>query len=251
MDKKFWLQNALKLKYSSGTTSPKQFWPNRIESYNILLLYVVFVSFSSLLLDINECSSTDQLCDWNANCTNTIGSYRCSCLPGFTGDGKNCAGKKNTQSLDRILEFQYYINDDNGAMFTRKFVHLVFAFTWNQLNRTEIQIRRLAVQSSVWTEITYWTQWRTQGRGPCPKNFIFETAPPYLSGSGWPSQVNAMSHQLAWSPCKVCRICVKFHIETSIIWLYHGHLIEVKCFLFKFSADQLLVFNQCLFFRRN
>ena len=154
---KILISNSLKLKYSSGTTSPRQFWPNKIERYKILFLRVVFVSFSSLSLDINECSSTDRLCDFNANCTNTIGSYRCSCLPGFTGDGKNCAGKKNTQSLDQILEFQYYINDDNGAMFTRQSVHLGVAFTRNQLNRTEIQIRRLAVQSSVRRGITYWT----------------------------------------------------------------------------------------------
>ena len=26
----------------------------------------------------------------NANCTNTIGSYKCTCYRGFTGNGKSC-----------------------------------------------------------------------------------------------------------------------------------------------------------------
>ena len=31
-------------------------------------------------------------CDENANCTNTDGSYNCSCNPGYEGDGFNCTG---------------------------------------------------------------------------------------------------------------------------------------------------------------
>ena len=44
-------------------------------------------------LDINECAS-DMLntCDENANCTDSIGSYNCSCNPGYEGDGFNCTG---------------------------------------------------------------------------------------------------------------------------------------------------------------
>ena len=37
----------------------------------------------------NECSSCS--CDVNANCANEIGSYRCSCKAGFTGDGRTCS----------------------------------------------------------------------------------------------------------------------------------------------------------------
>ena len=32
-------------------------------------------------------------CDENANCTNTDGSYNCSCNHGYMGDGFNCTGK--------------------------------------------------------------------------------------------------------------------------------------------------------------
>ena len=33
-------------------------------------------------------------CDENANCTNTDGSYNCSCNHGYNGDGFNCTGNK-------------------------------------------------------------------------------------------------------------------------------------------------------------
>ena len=41
--------------------------------------------------DINECMEYDDLCAVNATCTNTIGTYQCSCDTGFTGDGTSCS----------------------------------------------------------------------------------------------------------------------------------------------------------------
>ena len=46
----------------------------------------------SLLSDINECSASAGVCNVNANCQNTPGSYLCSCKPGYSGDGKTCKG---------------------------------------------------------------------------------------------------------------------------------------------------------------
>ena len=45
------------------------------------------------LLDIDECRGSAEVCDVNANCQNTRGSYSCFCKVGFTGDGKSCSGK--------------------------------------------------------------------------------------------------------------------------------------------------------------
>ena len=42
-------------------------------------------------LDVDECSSeTENNCDLNADCENTIGSFTCHCRPGFYGSGQNC-----------------------------------------------------------------------------------------------------------------------------------------------------------------
>ena len=44
-------------------------------------------------VDDDECLKTPPVCDINANCKNTLGSYLCSCKEGFKGDGKTCQGK--------------------------------------------------------------------------------------------------------------------------------------------------------------
>ena len=45
-----------------------------------------------LVLDIDECLSENE-CHVNATCTNTIGTYNCTCEKGYGGDGRNCSGK--------------------------------------------------------------------------------------------------------------------------------------------------------------
>lgn len=42
--------------------------------------------------DIDECSEVPPRCSSEAACSNTPGSYECSCNAGFTGDGVTCAG---------------------------------------------------------------------------------------------------------------------------------------------------------------
>ena len=42
-------------------------------------------------IDIDECSKSP--CDANATCTNTAGSFTCTCNSGYTGNGTSCAGK--------------------------------------------------------------------------------------------------------------------------------------------------------------
>ncbi|KAJ8304383.1 hypothetical protein KUTeg_017966 [Tegillarca granosa] len=40
--------------------------------------------------DDNECEDGSAGCDPHAKCINTIGSYKCDCKPGYTGDGFTC-----------------------------------------------------------------------------------------------------------------------------------------------------------------
>ena len=43
--------------------------------------------------DDDECKNGIHDCDMNANCTNTKGSFECTCNNGFVGDGKTCISK--------------------------------------------------------------------------------------------------------------------------------------------------------------
>ncbi|XP_027054015.1 adhesion G protein-coupled receptor E2-like, partial [Pocillopora damicornis] len=40
--------------------------------------------------DIDECKSDILRCDVNANCSNTYGSYKCTCKEGYNGTGHVC-----------------------------------------------------------------------------------------------------------------------------------------------------------------
>ena len=44
-------------------------------------------------LDIDECMEGGANCHSNATCTNTDGSYNCTCVYGYIGDGVNCTSK--------------------------------------------------------------------------------------------------------------------------------------------------------------
>lgn len=41
--------------------------------------------------DVDECAVGSD-CDKHASCTNSDGSYICTCIPPYTGDGKMCLG---------------------------------------------------------------------------------------------------------------------------------------------------------------
>ena len=57
-----------------------------ISDYQIIRLLCHLQLFLS---DVDECI-LDSTCDINANCTNTNGSYTCTCGDGFLGDGLVC-----------------------------------------------------------------------------------------------------------------------------------------------------------------
>ena len=61
----------------------------------IIIQSFFLISNISICPDIDECSVFSSICDINAICWNSEGSYLCSCKEGFAGDGKLCKGKAN------------------------------------------------------------------------------------------------------------------------------------------------------------
>ena len=58
--------------------------------YHVILNVLVMRVVLYLLLDIDECAEDTDECDFHADCENTVGSYECTCIVGFSGNGRNC-----------------------------------------------------------------------------------------------------------------------------------------------------------------
>jgi len=44
-------------------------------------------------VDVDECKEGIAECSRDATCTNAPGSYKCTCKPGYSGNGFHCKGK--------------------------------------------------------------------------------------------------------------------------------------------------------------
>lgn len=52
------------------------------------------------LSDVNECAEATDNCHSDATCINAVGSYRCQCNTGYTGDGFLCIGKREYSIIE-------------------------------------------------------------------------------------------------------------------------------------------------------
>ena len=58
-------------------------------------------------LDIDECANDQHSCHSLAKCSNTEGSYTCSCVLGYEGDGiQRCAGAQ----MYHVVSLEWFFN---------------------------------------------------------------------------------------------------------------------------------------------
>ena len=70
-----------------------------------LRVWMPLICFTRFL-DINECFSKP--CHIQATCTDTFGSFTCTCNTGYVGNGVVCAGLCSYQLLFLLLLFQRF-----------------------------------------------------------------------------------------------------------------------------------------------
>ena len=55
-------------------------------------------------IDVDECASGTHNCHVDANCTNTKGSFYCTCHTGYSGNGVLCEGELSRRSSKYMLQ---------------------------------------------------------------------------------------------------------------------------------------------------
>ena len=74
-----------------------------LQILNWRFTHVVFFALS-VLTDIEECESELHACNCKANCTDTDGSFNCTCREGFEVNGFNCTGTQlHKHCMNHIL----------------------------------------------------------------------------------------------------------------------------------------------------
>ena len=100
-----------------------------VEQYALVLKYNLYTNFqysNVIMSDIDECaSSTTNKCDSDSTCTNTPGSFTCTCNQGYTGNGTICVSKQYSYysivdalymyGITKICGKSLYMNDCNSV----------------------------------------------------------------------------------------------------------------------------------------
>lgn len=76
--------------------NPTGMRPKSLDHQNGVYFYYYYYMTSNLFIslsDINECEIGAHNCARHATCTNTAGSFKCNCAPGWIGDGLKCTGE--------------------------------------------------------------------------------------------------------------------------------------------------------------
>ena len=66
-----------------------------------------FKNYMHIITDVDECSTGTDNCAAEATCTDTDGSYTCTCNTGYAGDGTDCLSKN---FISILFEYSWFGN---------------------------------------------------------------------------------------------------------------------------------------------
>ncbi|XP_073251071.1 uncharacterized protein [Porites lutea] len=101
------------IKRSEGHAVSGKYWFSTVKSGTSVLAYC-----NMKTNDIDECSASQApVCDINANCSNTRGSYYCTCKAGFIGDGKTCQDIDECTASSPVCDINANCSNTRGSYY--------------------------------------------------------------------------------------------------------------------------------------
>ncbi|XP_068737313.1 uncharacterized protein [Montipora capricornis] len=91
------------IKASEGQVVSAKYWLSTIKPGTAVLTYCDMKTG-----DVDECTAVSPpICHANASCTNTLGSYTCTCKPRYIGDGKTCRDRNVSDDISTQRRIAY------------------------------------------------------------------------------------------------------------------------------------------------
>ena len=87
-----------------------------------LLILIIPCAFCS---DIDECIEGTHTCHSAATCTNTPGSYECTCNAGYHGNGRSCTGEPFLNRSPNTTLLQLCYSESPGSLIYHPFAALL------------------------------------------------------------------------------------------------------------------------------
>ncbi|XP_068711921.1 uncharacterized protein [Montipora foliosa] len=97
-------ESCKEIKMSEGRSPSRKYWISSIKPG-----IPVFAFCDMKTEDVNECTASSPVCHVNATCNNNLGSYQCTCKPGYAGDGKSCKVSLLSSNILGNLDWKYLV----------------------------------------------------------------------------------------------------------------------------------------------
>ncbi|XP_020486876.2 uromodulin-like 1 [Labrus bergylta] len=179
---------------------------NVTAALHLLLVYIQEVS-SVTVEDINECSHPAlHQCSLHANCTNTEGSYHCTCLQGYTDEDPSNPGAHCRDESTTMEPTHSYVPPMNTTYTPASDTtqEPLKSSTVGFVSSTEIIVTADLSMSSVSSSSSHAPQWTSPAPQTTMRSTVESTPPtttcsPSSVSSVWSAEVTGTSFSVYWS----------------------------------------------------
>ena len=177
------MQNLCYISSSPARTAIERFWYLSFVKPGITCLQAKkhpAINLLNFVTDNDECAQNTHTCSLTSGvCKNTPGSFRCSCKPGFIGDGHNCEGLSicYRHLSNKLRCYRRISSPEKSRNSTREKISCYFFLTcvWYRQSAADTSLAFGATRSGWWKNgvQTFLEKGRMQNIERKTENYVF------------------------------------------------------------------------------